>query len=227
MRPLLLTFAPIVILGACAKNGDEGFVILNNSTAAQGTTCVLTGMPGQPFTASGTISTISPSGYLASPLVQSNITAMSGQEAQRTIFLEGAIVQLSVPTQPSMISLSSSEAAFRVPASASLPPNGGTVNVSFDLVPESVIQKVAALGGTSTRVEVDATVTMFGQLAGDTIQALPWQYSVTVCNDCVVNNAGPCPVTTTVRTGNPCNPFQDGIVDCCTNGTTLVCPAMQ
>lgn len=227
MRPLLLTLVPIALLGACAKNGDEGMVVLNNSTVQQGMICMLTGMPGQAFTSSGTISTQSPGGYLATPLIESNITAATGQESQRTIEIQGAIVQLAVPTQAAMITLDSNEQSFRAPASGALLPNNGTINVSFDLVPYSVIQKVAALGGTHTHVEVDATVTMYGQLAGDTIKATPWLYSVTVCNDCVVNNLGMCPPTALVRLGNPCNVYQDGIVDCCTSTTgALVCPAM-
>ena len=55
-----------------------------------------------------------------------------------------------------------------------------------------------------------------------------------MCNDCVVHVLTddmdkpltcPVPTTTTVNKGNSCNPFQDGPVDCCTQGTSLVCPA--
>jgi hypothetical protein len=54
---------------------------------------------------------------------------------------------------------------------------------------------------------------------------------VTVCNNtqglCVVVDNGVCPFTGTPRTGNACNIFQDGVVDCCRDATTnnLICPA--
>jgi hypothetical protein len=74
-----------------------------------------------------------------------------------------------------------------------------------------------------------ANVEAFGDLQGTEIVADPYQYPVTICNDCVVNNLGACsalPVGTIARTGNPCNPFQDGIVDCCEGTNGPVCPAV-
>jgi hypothetical protein len=53
---------------------------------------------------------------------------------------------------------------------------------------------------------------------------------VAVCNDCVVNVVGSCVLTPKAfvpRRGNPCNPYQDGALDCCTNESGgLVCPAV-
>ena len=46
-------------------------------------------------------------------------------------------------------------------------------------------------------------------------------------NDCVIVDQGTCAdFMGTARTGNACNPFQDGPVDCCTDDAgALVCPA--
>lgn len=224
MRRALLTLAPIALVGACASNGAQGMVVLENTTVQAGTVCTLTGITGQPFVSQGTISTTSPQGYLATPLIMSRITAMMGQETQKTIYLQGAIIQLSVPAGSTTITLDPNEQKFLAPFSGALPP-GGTVNVGFELVPYSIIQKVAALGGTHTHVEINANVTIYGSLAGDNIDAQPWLYPVTICNDCVINTLGACPQPP-IHQGNPCNVYQDGIVDCCTNATgALVCPA--
>ena len=65
----------------------------------------------------------------------------------------------------------------------------------------------------------------FGTLAGSRIDAEPWLYAVQICANCVVFDHGACPMTVaTLRTGNPCNVFQDGIVDCCEDTGGLLCP---
>jgi hypothetical protein len=224
-----LALVPLLALAACpATHGAEGMVVLNNSTVTAGTTCTLTGLPGQPFTSQGIIASVSPVGYVASPLIQSRIAADSATDpSQRTIYLQGAIVRLSVPAGSTTIALDPNEASFMAPFSGAVPPDG-TANVSFELVPSSVIAKVNALGATGVvHVEVLANVTVFGMLGNDTIDATPWQYPVTICNDCVVFNAGPCATFMgTAATGNPCNVFQDGQVTCCTTATnSLLCPA--
>jgi hypothetical protein len=227
MLRALFALIPAFALGACADGGDEGMDILNNTTVQTGTTCTLTGLTGQAFTSQGVISAASPTGYLATPLIESRITALMGQESQKTIQLQGATVHLSLPPgNTAAITLDPGEAAFMAPFSGDLPPSG-TVNVGFTLVPESVIAKVRALGTTSSvSVVVQANVQIFGQLAGSRINGTSWSYPVTVCNDCVVSVTGPCPATGTIRTGNPCNIFQDGAVDCCTSASGgLVCPA--
>ena len=228
MRLALSTLAPLVLaLGACVSHGDEGMVVLNN-TAVIGLTCSLTGDPTQPFNPAGIINSQSPQGYLVTPLVQSMIsvpTQDTGSIAQRTIILQGARVHLSIPAGSTSITLDPAEANFMALFSGSVPPQG-TANVAFELVPESVIQKVAALGFTSSvHVEVVANVTMFGTLGGDKIDAQPWQYPVTICNDCVLQNLGMCGAVTAKNLGNPCNIFQDGLVDCCQGANGLVCPA--
>jgi hypothetical protein len=65
--------------------------------------------------------------------------------------------------------------------------------------------------------------TIHGDLGGDEVSASPFHFPISVCTDCVVNIVGACPAAGT-QTGNPCNVFQDGVVDCCTSGSQLVCP---
>ena len=252
MLRALFTLAPFALVGCLAHTGDEGMYIYNN-TAASGTTCMLTGDPGQPFFSGGMISTLSTSGYFITPLIRSRITALAGNdEASRTIELRGAHVSTGTTTADILFS-------------GSLLPEG-SVNVGFEL-------PIATASYT-------ATITPFGKLAGGDITGQPFTYRVTVCTSttggCVVDDRGLCgnrcsndatlacnlpadcgggscstsmvPCTTTAqcgaaggtcgfpytcgpagitpRPGNPCNPYQDGIVDCCHNATGLVCPAM-
>ena len=223
---VLLTLVPALALGACVSHGDEGMVVLNNTSVAAATMCSLTGDVSQPFQPSGTISVLSPSGYLVTPLIQSRITADTtnpDELTQRTIELEGAHVHLSFPTGSQTVT-TTAPLDFDALFSANLPPQG-TANVAFELVPAQLIHDAANLSGTVS-VEVVANVTVYGTLGGNRIDATPWQYPVTICSDCIVQNLGACGMVTATNKGNPCNPFQDGLVDCCTTGTgALECPA--
>ena len=239
----LVTLTAVLALTACANQGDEGFIVLNNTAVAD--SCSLTGDPNQPFIAHGEIYSGSPKGYMLTPLIQSRVTtggAGSGAAVDpttRTIFFKGANVTLDVKavsieradgsfTNPN-VTLSGQQAQFSALFSGSLPP-GGSANVAFELIPVQTLRTIQMASGAGPtdrmRAEVLATITILGELNGDEVSAQPFTFPVSVCNDCVVVNLGACPVTAMARTGNACNPFQDGVVDCCTDADGfLTCPA--
>jgi len=237
LRATVTLVPALLLVGCAADNGDQGMLVLNN-TAVQDT-CQLTGDPNAPFISHGMISTVTTLPYELTPLIQSRIAATGTNDLQRTIQLQGANISLEVKSASIQhadgsfatptISLTGTEAQFSSLFSASLPPDG-TVNVGFDLVPlqaiASIVQQAGAGETDHLHVEVLATATIYGDLAGSKVEAQPFQFPVTVCNDCVVVNNGACPLTiTSARTGNACNPFQDGTVDCCVDASNvLVCP---
>jgi hypothetical protein len=219
-----------------AHTGDEGMIILGNTALASGSTsCTFTGQLGQAYISSGEINTATNEGYLFNPLLQSNITAPMGSELIKTITLSGADVSLTVesvtmanidtnaPITPPPIALTSSDAAFQSLFGGTLGPNEGTANVSFPIIPSSAINSIvtqaAPTASESLAVTLEAHITVYGNLGGSRIDALPFDYPVTVCNDCVIDNAGPCPVATAAAAGNPCNLYQDIDVECCDSGS--------
>lgn len=216
----------VALVGACAaqNNSDNPMIVLNNSAVIAGAlACQFTGDINQPFISHGEINSKSPNPYIINPLIESRITAVTGQESQRTIQVQGADVSLSVAGGGVTLPM----ASFQVLASAFIAPNNGTTNVSFDLVPLADLMAIdAALGTASGSTEVVANITIKGSLGGDTVHSEPFSYGVTVCNSCVVDVIGACPVMgAQISLGNICNPFQDGIVDCCTKNGTTICPA--
>ena len=228
-------------LSACASKGDEGMFIRNNTAPPPGL-CTLTSDPAQPFTAAGEISYLAGAagqGYVLTPLVESRITANTGAEAERTIHLEGANVTLTVANTSTTQPLT---ALF----AGSVAPNGGTTNVAFEVLPAS---SIVALGNASQNVEVIANVAVYGTLGGGRIDAEPFQYPITIValGKGVVTGLGGGTITTgatscgamvlPAATGNPCNPYQDGVFGCClsdvqpngmvdANVTHAVCPAV-
>lgn len=236
----LASLTSVLVLFGCANSGDEGMIILNNTAVGAGA-CTLSGTKGQPFLPHGMINAYSPAGYLLTPLIESRVVLAEGDTdtTQRTIFLKGANVSLEVKavsiehpggsfTSPS-ITLSGQQAQFSTLFSGSLPPSG-TVNVAFDIVPVQTLRTILTASGAAETdrmsAEVLATVTILGELGGDDVESLPFQYPVAVCNNCVVNDLGACPMMAT-NLGNACNPFQDGTVDCCEDANGfLVCPSV-
>jgi hypothetical protein len=224
---------------ACADTGDEGMYVINN-TAPPDDSCVLTGSRDQPFNSHGVVYFGSSEGYVMTPLIQSRVVASTDtDDTSRTIQLRGADVKLTLvalsvvtsagitTTQPNT-ELPSFSALF----SGAVPP-AGTANVDFTLIPASTLLSIAGMSGINLdnptdnfNAEVLAEVSVRGVINDNTVQAAPYLYPVTVCKNCVVNNLGSCPLMdVTPRPGNPCNPAQDGVVDCCTSTEGLVCPA--
>jgi hypothetical protein len=259
-RTCLLALA----LAGCADTGDEGFVIRNN-LAPDGAGCSFTPSIMTPFVSRGVLSASSTSAYQLAPLIESRITAATGQESARTVSLMGAKIDLLIgpitvedaqgnvafscaaegasPCFPEAEAGALAEAGitrFRSLFSAPLAPNGGLSTAVFDLIPTAAVREIGRKAGAipdggRLQAQVVATATVYGQLGGSQVEGLPYTYPVTVCagaplaGDCVVNVVGACstkPASFMPRAGNPCNPFQDGVLDCCTEGTALVCPAV-
>lgn len=241
---MLRAFAPILLAlaftGCVADNGGEGFTIVSNEYIPTGTIgCMLLASSTGPFLSRGQISTLSPSGYLFTPVMQSNISTESMADLiQRTITLQGANIDLSVDaltighadgtfTKATPPTLMGTDGKFLSQFSGSLVPNT-VAALSFEIVPVTTIaaikQAAAAGAGDTIDAEVTATIKPFGVMGGSRVDGTPFKYAVSVCSNCVVHDLGACPQTS-MNKGNPCNAFQDGIVDCCESANGLLCPA--
>jgi hypothetical protein len=230
MSRALALFLAIMAMACTADNGGKGFFILNNSAPPMGM-CSFSGTLGQAAFPSGQVSTLSP-GYLFNPLMQSKLTTIMNQDpAIKTIIVQGAKIQLNVVSTTLIdangnvssppVTVNPNLLKFQQLASNALTPNGGTANVSFDLIPAEVI---AGLAGThfspsdpsSFTAVIEAIVSMYGEMGGGNVDADPFTYGVTLCNHCGVNVIASCPaIGASPAKGNPCNQFQDGAVDCC------------
>lgn len=241
LRVLATTLVTLMFAGCVADNGGEGFTIIANEALMVGApSCLVTAASTGPFQSRGEISTSSPSGYLLTPVLQSDITSQSMTDTlQRTITLQGANIELTVSaltighadgtfTHATPPTLMGTDGKFLSQFSGSLSP-GGITGTIFEVVPVTTIaaiKQAAGAGATDTiDAEVTATIKPFGEMGGSRVDGHPFQYPVSVCSNCVVRDLGACPAMNVVNKGNPCNVYQDGLVDCCESANGLVCPA--
>jgi hypothetical protein len=239
MQHTLLTIALAATLGACAAtNGDEGILITKNIAPGDG--CTFTSDETEQFISHGMITVLSPQGYMINPQMVSRITALDDQIEQRTVIVQGARIDIAFAdtTLFSTTELAELKATgvthFESAFSAPLRPNGGVTDAGFDLFGRDLIDAVVAKAGLPTsnipfRTELIATLTVFGDLAGDEVTSQEFKYPVTLCDHCIINDLGACssvPTTATVRQGHPCGRFQDETVDCCETPDGLLCPAV-
>lgn len=226
-------------LAGCAEDvGDGSLRVIRNEAVEEGS-CKITGVLTAPGRASGIIEVASPVDYRLTPVVQNFASSASGKlTAQRTAFLEGARVDLTFENESLFTAAELTELTdagitkFSSAFSAAVSPDGGTSGVDFSVVPSELLAKLrpklASLGTTVVNVRLR----LYGKMGGSSVESEPFFYPVTVCD----HNVVPCVIGTTftcgapgvtVRKGNPCNPFQDGPVDCCTSAGTLVCPGVS
>jgi hypothetical protein len=226
-RLLALSLALLPVAACAADNGDEGLYL--SRILASGDACTFTADEGAPYLSSGSYSVGSPLPYEAHVLIQSRLTLREDQEAQaRTVQMRGARVDLAFANPDDDPGIQDEYLHFTSLFSAPVTP-GGLATAGFDLVPSQVsialIEKLDAKPEPVPSIQLVATVEAYGDLAGDEVVTQSFVFPVAVTE--LRNNLGTCPLPagTTVRTGNACNPFQDGIVDCCQASDGVVCPA--
>jgi len=227
----LSVVAAVASVGGCAASGDEAILVMSNVVA--GDNCTTT-TGTQTVLAHGSLELVVPTSYVFFANLKSRITALTGQEDQRTISVWGANVDI---TFPNSTLFSADELAqlrtdaltrFRAPSDTFLTP-GGTATAPFDIIPQGLVERIAAKVDLSQefRLETIATLTVVGTMSGGDVTSQPFAYPVTIGNQISVHITGNCSALAsdfTARQGYSCNPYQDGVIDCCLNGG-LVCPA--
>ena len=231
LTAFLLTSASAAALftGCAADSGDEAMYIAK--AVAPGDSCSFTSDENEALIGHGRYVVNAPAPYRIIPQLRSKIVVEDESKViQRTVQIRGARVNLSFADPSFESGIDESLLRFQSLFTAPLAPNGGITDTLFDLIPEGLSKAVAPkFSATVHEAEVIAKVEVYGDLSGSEVVSQEWQFPVTLCNDCIINDLGPCSglsSTATVRAGNACNPFQDGVTDCCSeeNGS-LTCPA--
>ena len=233
-RLAIASFAFSSLVGCLAADGAGDEAIYISKALAPNDTCTFNSSESEPFIGHGVISVISPAPYLIFPQMKSRIvTADASEQEQKTIQIRGARVTLEFKDTAIGNLVSADNKKFQSLFTAPLAPNAGSVTDGmFELIPDGALASIAAskAGDPNFETEVVGKIPVFGNLAGDEVTSQEFQFPVTICSNCVTAAFGlaafpTCPVMSSGRAGNACNPWQDGVVDCCTQDGSLVCPA--
>jgi hypothetical protein len=219
--------------GCAADSGDGGILVLKNVRAD--VDCTSTSLSTETSVPHGSLDLLLPNDYLFIAQMKSRITALDGQEDQKTIITSDAKIDITFPgstlfSASDLTTLHDSGLThFKSLFTAPLAPNGGISDGGFTLIPLALVQAIAAKAAATDRIEAVATFTIDGDMSGENITSQPFTYGVTIGTGIGINIAGTCPLPASFgmpRAGYSCNPAQDGGVDCCiqTNGS-LLCPA--
>lgn len=248
MRLLRASLVISIALGAaaCADQGGTQIVVLNNAVPDDG--CVLTAAESGQFLSAGlvdgagAVATNTVYGYLVAPVIKNISDSADGTlEAERTVILHGARVDLVIGTRPDGSEIlddttrAELEAAgalqFTVLFSGAVGPDGGLAVLAFDAIPALTVSAVAeALTRAGDRALIQVVYTVFGETTfGSEVEADPFTFPVTVCNGCLVQNLGSCVglPDADYAPGNSCNLYQDSTAQCCDSSAGFrVCPAV-
>lgn len=223
-----------VVVGAIGLSGcvDAGATlqILRNQAPEEG--CSVSSSATGDFLARGRIESDANEGYLFTPLIE-NRAEKSGM-AERVVFINGANVDLKFTGDffsESEISGFKDEglARFKHSLSGSIAP-GALAPLSFEVIPKGMLEAIDAKLAEGESTQVFAEVEILGSLDGGDVDSSVFRYPIEVCKGCLRNDLGSCELLgdEEIRTGGSCQPFQDGITDCCTDATdSLVCPAKK
>jgi hypothetical protein len=229
----------VAAFGAGCGGAWERFYVVQNQVPEAG--CVIPGDHGMLYRGSGTLDVGlvgegAGGGYGLFPLLQNDLPASGqpgGTEPNRVVLREFRVrLELAPPTPPdALVSAFDSLAAegylaYSQPWSGSVEPGGGTVSAGVTVVPAEVARRIEATGVLDylSSVGLTARVHAVGDTLSDTIESREFVYPITVCKYCLISYLAACPYAP-VNTGNVCNVAQDNPVDCCSDGSSLVCPA--
>ena len=226
-----LLASTVFVNGGCVGTDEDTVVFIMHNQAVGLGDCVIEPSLESPFLARGSIATNSPNGYVLAPILLNNATS-SNTDVNQTYFVEGADVTLT-PQSGFFVGAAvdalnaANQLSFSQRFSAFVAGDGGLTAVSFEILQKGFLDAVGTLD-PGTVLQVKAELQIFGQFHGGGLKSQKFVYWIDVCSDCnQVVDVGACdelPAGFAARQGS-CFGLQDAPVDCCSSGTTVVCPA--
>lgn len=174
-------------------------------------------------------------GYIFAPAVRNGTVANKDTPDLHTFFVAGADVilrsngtaaadQLVAALRSRGTRLDARTQYFSGAISA-----GGTIGLGFPLIDAEQTLAIAESIGNDEEIQLIAHATIFGKMDDRTVTSDPFDYPITVCRGCLIDELGSCRglSATNIGTGGVCNPLQDRILGCCDRSTgAKACPAV-
>ncbi len=221
----------LVILAVAASGCTEGgrpLVILQNLAPEEG--CQFPAQAGADRITRGRIDVQAEGGYVFGALVQNNAVGLSDNPGARLAAIEGADVELTLQEGFTPAGDPSADLSFTTNFGGAIEPDGGLASFGFIILTKQFMDTYLAPSpdlAPGALLEINARITIFGQMGGSNTESVPFNYPIEVCNGCMTVDVGACadlPADFQALEGGICNTLQDVPLECCDDGT--VCPAV-
>jgi hypothetical protein len=231
--------ALLLALAGCGQPAGQFYIVQNQSPLAG---CTVPTGTDAAYRGEGTLDirvpAASDAAYMLFPLIENDLPAAgSGGPEPNRVALSGFDVQIEfVDGNAAAAAAFASMAAdsttaglmhFQTPWSGSVAPGGGRTSAGTSAFPAETAIRLRDSGalGDHSYAHVTANVRAHGSTQSGAITSDVFKFPIRVCDGCLINSITACPSTTAVLTGGVCGPGQDAPVDCCTQGSSLICPA--
>lgn len=235
--PVLGTLLGIGVVPGCANGGDASIIVLRGVAPAS-TECTFSATTTELTASSGALDATWGGGYLLPLQLTTRVTAATGMENQRLVFVTGALVDIAFPDS----TLFSADLLaqwktkglthFKAERAQVINPNGGLSDTSFGVFPGELSLAILQAAPNFLTLNAQVTLKVVGGLgqSGDDLASDPFVFPITVLRNGLTPSKGLCSSVSSSfapRVGNPCNVGQDAVTDCCTDPNMhLVCPAI-
>jgi hypothetical protein len=231
----LLSACVLLLLVGCGRVQGQ-FIVLQNQVPQTG--CSVPAEPSSQYRPDGVldvsiVNNKATAGYLVFPLLENDLPGSpKGQVDGNRIALSNWVVSVGVNpnyTPPGIVSAFNQDASltsYTLPTSGSVASGGGHTASVVDVFPPELVGEVSnAMANGGGSFTAYATIHAIGNTINGSIQSDDFVFPISVCSGCLIGNQSMCPFRSPpANLGNPCNPAQDDIVDCCTVSANLFCP---
>ncbi len=170
-------------------------------------------------------------GYVFTPLIVNAIAADSTNPTLHLAFLSGADVEIrpgtSARSQELVAALAAQGLTKRTERFSGTIKPAGSVAMAFHLTDLETTTAIRQFLGAGELVQTVVHIVINGQIDGRSVESYPFDYPLSFCVGCLVEDMGACaslPSGFTPSVGGTCNRLQDAVLQCCDNFT--VCPAI-
>jgi hypothetical protein len=213
---LLLVAAATVGATGCSTN-DVSLSILQMQALTRMTQCVAqAGGTGTLTRNRGTldVSLVTTSGYIGVPVVRNNLpTNVNGVE-YNSIQLTGVNVKLENVNGSALTLPNGQSSFFYASAGGRLDP-AGTAAMFVEILPAPAAQALAGMIPANGKFTIISELKPVGMHASDQVVGGPLDFPIDLCNGCLVDVAGACPLAKGTTVVVPCFPQQDEVTTCC------------
>ena len=171
------------------------------------------------------VSLVTTSGYIAVPVVRNNLNTMINSVEYNSIQLTGANVKLMNVDNTTLTLPNGQSSFFYASAGGRLDP-AGTAAMFVEVLPAAAAKSLAGMIPANGLFTVIAEVKPVGMRSSDQVVGGPIDFPIDLCNGCLVDVVGACPLAKGTMLSLPCFPQQDDVTTCCTDPTQgLLCNA--